>query len=151
MSKVTLLLEITAIALITFNAANAQENKVSITPEPQGVTYRVDGQLYYSASSFVWPTGSKHLLEFVVQGCKTEPIDTPGYQYDETCNVRYTSPSWVDGRGQVASTVPVYVYTADSVISNVRLITGVEFRVKLAFFGSGGFDPKPVPLPNSPC
>src|SRR4051812_16569694 len=57
-----------------------QETLISVSVEPKGALYRVDGVQYSAPSSFTWPTGSKHVLE-IMTTCAGPPSDV--------CQTRY--------------------------------------------------------------
>ena len=42
---------------------------ITISTAPSGARFAVDGQVYISAITFVWPAGSKHIVVFV-----TDPV-----------------------------------------------------------------------------
>src|SRR5437763_13928116 len=54
----------------------------------EGAKFLVDGQQYTTAANFIWPTGSKHILQFLEE---QPSIDAP---------VRYGGFSgWIDNKG----------------------------------------------------
>ncbi len=75
-----------------------QETLISVSVEPKGALYRVDGVQYLAPSSFTWPKGSKHMLE-IMTTCAGPPSDV--------CQTRYgpgDQPWTVDtGRSTIES------------------------------------------------
>src|SRR5258706_10121231 len=45
------------------------EGAITISTDPPGARFSVDGQVYIQAQTFVWPKGSKHILVFI-----TDPV-----------------------------------------------------------------------------
>lgn len=127
-----------------------QVSQVSIATEPAGVMYVVDGRTYYSASTFAWPKGSKHTLEMPFRACGAVP-EQGGYQYDVSCQVRYSGPSWSNNLGPIAVTGNPVVVTADPSITSIKLTATAEYRVTVALPVQGGPNVQPVKLPHHPC
>jgi hypothetical protein len=48
-----------------------------------GVKFKVDGKTYIDAATFLWPQGSKHIVEFTVED--------DGFQYRDGRGTRYSS------------------------------------------------------------
>src|SRR5260370_2211959 len=83
--------------------AQAPEGAITISTDPPGARFSVDGQVYIQAQTFVWPKGSKHLLVFI-----TDPV-LP----NQTATVVQTSVDgqtkwgfggWVDNAGLLLPT-----------------------------------------------
>src|SRR5215472_6195820 len=53
-----------ALVAVLASAARAQDQSTTrIVPVPDGAIFMVDGAQYQHATSFIWPTGSKHQLQ----------------------------------------------------------------------------------------
>ena len=142
----------------------AQESQISIVTEPAGISYLVDGQTYHSASTFVWPKGSKHTIQMQPRVCNgsIQPMDTAGYQYDTSCRVRYSAPAWTSNKGPIAVCSPQsgrvapcppdsVIVTADPEITFIKMTASVDYRVSLAMIGKAGPNPEPIRLPHQAC
>ena len=71
---------------------------ITISTNPNGARFSVDGQVYNYAVTLVWPTGSEHVLDFINGPVQTS---TDGL-------TQYTFGGWVDNAGLL---VPPRPYT----------------------------------------
>jgi uncharacterized protein (TIGR03437 family) len=128
--------------------AFAQGTLISVSVEPKGAPYQVDGTLYYAPTSFTWPKDSKHILE-VISYCvysPTEPIA-------DVCQTRYIPGSWTTNKGPIdaAGHSPIAIITAAPEITSYKGTATVEHRLRLSFFDVGGSTANPVAFPASKC
>ena len=126
----------------------AQETLISVSVEPKGAPYQVDGVMYSAPTSFTWPTGSKHVLEIMIT-CAGPPA--------AVCQTRYGPDSqqpWTVRQGEALTIVPgspLVVVTADG--RNTAYVgRAVVFdQVRIPFFEGGGGTPVPVNHPRNEC
>ena len=68
---------------------------MQIGSKPEGARFYVDGQLYQQTTTFTWPVGSKHIVEFPVY---IRPEDNAPQTYQlslrRTMLRRRTSSAW---------------------------------------------------------
>ena len=114
------ILFVLSVALAPVFRAQDLGSVTRITPVPDGAQYSVDGQVYFHASSAVWPAGSKHTLwvPFAVQ--------TPQNR------TQYTFHDWEFAGGSF-QTNPVTV-TATSSITEYRAVFDVAYALGLSYF-----------------
>lgn len=108
-----------------------------IYTEPAGSLFRVDGIEYTSSATFLWPVGSKHV------------VDVRPQQYSATLTQRFNFNSWTDSSNTLNSTNPTLIVTADPAITNIKATVTLEYAFNLSFFqcpGSVG----PQPCNGSP-
>ncbi len=128
-----------ALSCLAASPSFAQETLVTISVEPRGVPYQVDGTGYYAPTSFVWPKGSKHILEIAIY-C----ITSPTAPIPDACQSRY-KPSWATNVGLIGEST-VLVVTADPAITFYKGSTSPEHRIRLALRNTGGLPVSPIPL-----
>src|SRR5512138_1291434 len=81
--------------------AQVTVSSVRVYTEPAGASFYVDGQLFAGAATFLWPAGSKHVLNI-------EPL-----QYALGRKTRYTFAGWTDSTGILSVSAPALTVTAD--------------------------------------
>ena len=101
---------------------------VRIETNAPNVPYRVDGQAFFAAATFLWPVGSKHVLS-------TDLVQT-----GVNLGTRYRFRSWSAGTTQLAQPSPIVTVTADPAIPYFRLDFDVEYLLTLSFFNCGDGD-----------
>ena len=124
-----------AIILISSSALWAQQtstpnatSQFSVSTSPPVGRFAVDGVVYAGAASFLWPTGSKHTLQFFLDG-------TQNYQSSVDGTVQYGFNGWVDNAALLtAGANPVQTVTADPRITSFTAKLTVNYRVALNFF-----------------
>src|SRR5271163_1601204 len=88
-------LSILVFFLLTGLGLEAQTfSSITISTVPNGARFSVDSQTYNDAATFVWPTGSEHVLAFIGDANQTNPIQT---SLDGL--TQYTFNGWVDNAG----------------------------------------------------
>src|SRR4030095_15017387 len=92
---------------LSFSAAG-QESLASVSVEPKGAPFLVDGTMYYAPASFTWPKGSKHTLEIMSYCASSPTLPVP-----DSCQTRYTAGSWTTNNGDIALGSAVAIVTAD--------------------------------------
>ncbi|MCC6590049.1 MAG: hypothetical protein IT168_25375 [Bryobacterales bacterium] len=127
---VILLLFLTAIVLAFTPAVSAQTtSKVTVSTSVKGAKFRVDGQTYVVDTTFDWPSGSKHVLEFPVS------VELGGLQYSDLFNARYTFSGWADNQGLLSPAGDlVQVVTAHPAVTSLTANISVEYLVQLVWY-----------------
>ncbi|MBM3811213.1 MAG: hypothetical protein FJW20_06205 [Acidimicrobiia bacterium] len=116
-----------AILLLWAQPVAAQVSSVRVIASNPGARFRVDGTEFWGTASFLWPRGSKHILEF--------PADEEGRQLNALFNTRYRFNAWNDNKGLLASSGSrVVTVTADPEITTYNLTVTTEYRVLINFF-----------------
>ncbi|MBK5290565.1 MAG: hypothetical protein JJE04_02590 [Acidobacteriia bacterium] len=102
------------------------------------VRFKVDGVVYTGLASFLWPQGSKHILEYFV--------DDTGNQYNGLYTSRYLFSGWRDNTGQITTSTYAVTITADPAISTYEATVEVQHQVLVRWYGSF---PEPPPNVNA--
>ena len=123
----------------------AQSSTVSfrVFTEPPGARFSVDGIIYTSAANFQWPTGSKHLVNFVqdaVPGVTTTIDNLPPGTFaavqasPDGANL-YAFGSFQDAAGLLGpANNPNQVVTANAAVPYLKINVSLSYRVLLNFF-----------------
>jgi uncharacterized protein (TIGR03437 family) len=135
-----------AVLLLAALPARAQETQVSISVEPRGAPYQVDGVMFYAPSSFTWPAGSKHTLAMMT---------TCAGPAANACDTRYAPVEWAAIQGTqkliIEPKSAFAVVTADPRITAFVGTVTAEHLVRVSFFDAGGGTASPVDFPRTPC
>ena len=132
--------------LLTCLGLEAQTfSTIQIGTVPNGARYIVDGQTYNYTQTFVWPTGSAHVLVFVG--------DTQGGSVQTSLDglTEYQFTGWEDNNGYlVPTTSPIQTITANPAITSITANLTVFYAVKLNYFGAPPTDPPLPPTCGAP-
>ena len=110
------------LSLAALEPLGAQDiSATRIYTEPAGVKFSVDGKVYWTGASFLWPAGTKHLLMI-------EPL-----QFQPGEGSRYTFSSWSDGSGKVSVSSPALEIIADPSITSYKATLNLEHSITLRF------------------
>ena len=134
-------------------------SSITIQTVPSGPIFYVDGQAYTSAATFVWPTGSEHIVSFLFNGGPNQPSNV---QMSSDGGTQYQFTGWVDNAGLLVPTSdPVQTVTANPNITTLTATLTVAYRVLLNFYnlpassspgqvvcGSPGSNPSNQTLPG---
>jgi uncharacterized protein (TIGR03437 family) len=109
---------------------------ITISTNPAGAQFYVDGTLYSMAVTLNWPTGSEHTVAFLANG---PTASSTIVQTTPDGGTVYTFNSWLDnlGLGQ-ASASPVQTITANPAITTLTAQITVAYRVNLNYFVGAG-------------
>src|SRR5258708_5628007 len=101
---------------LSLGSLQAQTSAVStrIFPDPGGVRFFVDGQVYVQGQNFLWPAGSKHTIA----------VEHDQLQY--THLTRFTFTGWVDNTSLFNSSADSIVVTADPAVTFIKATFNVE-------------------------
>jgi len=103
-------------------------SSTSVSTEPPGARFDVDGQTYSSSNSFLWPAGSKHT------------ISIPVSQQPTSAKTRYNFNGWTDSTGSSTVSGNQLTITADPAITYYRAKVTVQHAVSLNFFSCASAD-----------
>jgi uncharacterized protein (TIGR03437 family) len=115
----------------------------------------VDGIMYFGAQTFLWPTGSKHTLQFPLSTLADGTV--AGYQESLNGTSRYQATSWVLSNGVSPTSGADLTVVADPSITSIVLNTAVSYLINLRFFNTGsisavncavGTTPQDIPRPG---
>jgi len=111
---------------------------ITISTQPSGARFTVDGQLYIQAETFVWPAGSKHILIFITDPpLPGQTSGTISFQTSPDGGTLYGFSGWIDNAGLIVPTTdPVQTITADPHITTITGKLTVGYRVSLNYFNS---------------
>src|SRR5277367_5918691 len=121
-----------ALILLSSSALWAQpvtSGQVTVSTVPPVGRFAVDGTKYMGAASFVWPAGSKHILQFFTDN------GSGSIQTSTDQSTQYAFGGWVDNAGLLAlGGDPVQTITADPRITSFTATLSVSYKVSLNFF-----------------
>jgi uncharacterized protein (TIGR03437 family) len=132
---------ITVLILASIVASAQSVSSTIIGLSLPGPTYYVDGQAYTTQQVFLWPTGSKHIVQFLVS------VDAQGnelpFQSFNGDIARWTFGGWKENTGLLTPAGdPAQTITADPTLTSFIGQVTVSYRVTIKFFND---------LPNTAC
>ena len=106
-------------------------SSVRVYTNPTGARFMVDGLMYTSSQTFLWPAGSKHILQFA----QSFNLDgsVAGYQESLDGGTHFSFSAWTLSNGAAPSSITDLVLVADPTITSVVMNTAVTYRVRLRF------------------
>ncbi|MGH9673792.1 MAG: InlB B-repeat-containing protein, partial [Bryobacteraceae bacterium] len=102
--------------------------------------FLVDGQVYYGSATFLWPQGSKHILQF--------PVRDDNFQYADSESTRFTFSGWTDGNSLLQSGGGALTVTADPRVTQITANVAALHRTPVLFYG---VYPPPPATPVAPA
>jgi uncharacterized protein (TIGR03437 family) len=133
MNRLSLLL---SLSLVGVCLQGQTSTSITISTDPQGARFQVDGTTYYAAVTFVWPEGSTHYVVFV-----TDPPtagQTTLVQTSVDGSTQYAFGGWEDNNSLVQPTsAPIQAITANPAITSFTAKVTVSYRLRLSYFTSG--------------
>src|SRR5579863_1524112 len=117
--------------------ANAQTfSTITISTNPGGARFSVDGQPYISAATFNWPAGSSHILAFITDPpLPNQSSGTVQTSFDGS--TAYSFSGWKDNAGLLSpGASPIQTITANPAITSIQAQLAVAYRVMLNFYNS---------------
>jgi uncharacterized protein (TIGR03437 family) len=107
---------------------------ITISTNPSGALFQVDGVQYNKPVTFIWPAGSEHVVLFVtdppLSGETSSLLQTDG-------STQYIFSGWVDNNGLVQPTgVPLQIVTANPAVTTFTANVNVAYLISLNFFSS---------------
>ena len=124
---------------------------ITISTNPSGARFQVDGTTYSQTVTFTWPQGSEHFLVFITDP-PTEVGANSAVQTSADGTTKYVFNGWVDNKALLQpAAVPVQVVTANPAITTLTANLTVSYRVSLNYFNSGNpLDPVIPPTCAAP-
>ena len=125
-----------AMSLVWTSSAQAQTPAQSgintlVTMPNKQARFFVDGLLYQGAASFLWPVGSKHLIQFA-------NVNKDGFQYNDQRTSRYLFGNWqTDQSGPLTNGGELLTVTASPNLTRITGVMVTEHLVQLRFFEAG--------------
>lgn len=115
----------------------------TISTNPPGASFQVDGTTYSRTVTFSWPTGSQHLLVFLTDpplaGGTTNAFQTDG-------STQYAFTGWLDSTKLLQPTaVPIQEVTANPAITSYTAQVTVFYLITLNYFTSANSTDSPFP------
>ena len=115
---------------------------ITISSNPSGARFQVDGTIYNQAANFIWPVGSTHYVVFITDTLVGTQTAT-NVQTSPDGSVQYVLTGWEDNNTLVQpNTSPVQVITADPAITSFTAEVTVYYRVTVNYY-------RPVPTNSS--
>jgi uncharacterized protein (TIGR03437 family) len=124
-------------------------SSITIGTSPTGARFYVDGQLYYTSQTFLWPQGTKHTISFATV---RNPDGTySNYQISQDQQIEYTFSGWTDPSGLLAVTGQLTMtITADPAITSLIANLTVAYRTQLVLPNTGTTQPVCGQSPGNP-
>jgi uncharacterized protein (TIGR03437 family) len=118
-------------------------SSITISSNPVGARFLVDGQLYFGTQTLNWPTGSKHTVTFVTDAPLPGQGNNSTVQTSIDGGTMFVLNGWIDNQKVlVPSLDPTQIVTANPAVTSLTATVTVSYRVMLNFFNA--------PLPSSP-
>jgi uncharacterized protein (TIGR03437 family) len=118
---------------------------ITISTNPAGAHFLIDGTLHTMAATLNWPVGSEHTIVFL-----TDPV-SPGQpsslvQTSSDGGTKWLFTGWVDNLGLIQPIAdPIQVVTANANITSLTAQLSVSFKINLNYFSSGLANDVPIP------
>jgi hypothetical protein len=116
---------------------------ITIQTVPSGAQFSVDGLIYVSATTLVWPVGSTHVVAFLGNNSTLGQVGS-GFQTSPDGTTQYGFQGWLDNHGLLISKSPVLVVTADPNVTSLTANLTVSFALMVNFFNGIPGDPATV-------
>jgi len=119
------------IILISCVGAWAQNSSVQVGTVPIGAAFSVDGVSYLSTQVFLWPKGSKHIIQFpFTQGPNGTTLP---YQLSSDGLTQFTFGGWTAGGISLGGGAASVTFTADPSIPSVLAALSENFLATVLF------------------
>jgi uncharacterized protein (TIGR03437 family) len=105
-------------------------SSVRISTVPDGARFYVDGMQYVSAQVFLWPQGSKHIVQFPTDSSNGT---STGCQMTLDQQTAYCFNSWVTSAGTPAATNTDLTVTASPSITWIQTTLTISYKIMLRF------------------
>jgi len=98
---------------------------------PSGISFSVDGVNYVSTQTFLWPEGSKHVVQFLFT---IGPAGTPlPYQSSLDGKTEYFFSGWTANGTSLGSGLPAVTLTAEPSLTSVIATLSIQYQVVVSF------------------
>jgi len=107
---------------------------ITISTNPSGARFQVDGSTYNAPVTFAWPTGSEHYVVFITNAPLSGQTGNP-VQTSLDGGTEYLFNGWEDNNTLVEpSTATTQIVTANPAITTFTASVTVAYRVQLTYF-----------------
>jgi uncharacterized protein (TIGR03437 family) len=148
--------KLAVVALLFGCVASAQTiSTVKVGTSVEGPYFYVDGRQYTTTQIFLWPTGSKHTVQFLLSIDPDTGTILP-FQLGRNATIRYGFTGWkTNGPSLIPTGSLEQVITADPSITSVIAEVIVQHKIRFEFFnatpGDGNCSGAPAnPPPDGP-
>ena len=122
-----------ALILLCFGASaqDATISSIRIYTEPSGARFYVDGQPYSNPQVFLWPQGSKHIVQFPTSDSDGK---STGCQMSRDLTSQFCFSSWTDSTGKLSQgSSEMITVTADPSLTWLKASLTAKYRLALRF------------------
>jgi uncharacterized protein (TIGR03437 family) len=113
-------------------------SQITIGTSVPGPNFMVDGTTYTQTQVFVWPTGSKHTVQFLFSVDPTTGL-TLGYQDTSGDTMRFTFSGWITNTGSLTQTnQAILSITASPDLTSIIANITISYRMHITFWLSPG-------------
>jgi uncharacterized protein (TIGR03437 family) len=124
-------LSITLILLnLTAWAQDAPISSIRIYTEPNGGRFYVDGLPYGAPQVFLWPRGSKHIVQFPT--ATSDGLST-GCQVSRDLTTQFCFSGWTDSTGKLQGSAETITVSADPNVTWLKASLSPKYRLALRF------------------
>jgi uncharacterized protein (TIGR03437 family) len=110
---------------------------ITISTNPPGPRFMVDGTEYYAAASLNWPEGSEHTVVFLTDPPLPGQTSSTNVQTSPDGETKYAFGGWEDNLGLIQpSADPIQVITANPAITTLTATVTVSYEVNLIYAGN---------------
>ncbi len=114
-----------------------QGTGVTISTSGPGAAFSVDGTVYTTAQTFLWPAGSKHILNFLGGPLPADIVLATSSTYVQLGQGKqtiYSFSGWVENSGLLhTNSSPVLTVTADPNVTSITANVTLLYLVRLIF------------------
>ena len=122
---------VVALLCAAAHAQNVPITSVRIYTEPPGARFYVDGEPYSNPQVFLWPQGSKHILQFPT--ANDNGVST-GCQVSRDLLSQFCFGGWTDSTGTLQSgTSGDVTVTASPSLTWIKAVLSPKYRVAIRF------------------
>jgi uncharacterized protein (TIGR03437 family) len=119
-------------------------SSITISTNPPGARFMVDGTTYIQAANFIWPQGSTHYVVFITNtplpGQSTNAVQT---SVDGL--TQYTFTGWETNNGLLTNAgIPIQTITADPSITTLTASVTVAYQLNISYNGIGTTSSTPL-------
>lgn len=124
-------------------------SSITISTNPQGPLFQVDGVTYSQAVTFLWPQGSTHYVVFITNpplpGQTTSLVQT-----SLNGTTQWVLNGWQDNNGLVQpATSPIQTITANPSVTSFTASVSVSYQVNLSYYTNTSASPPTCGAPGA--
>ena len=134
-----ILISVLMAGLVSAQAARSTTIRIGTTSQnTYGPEFMVDGQRFTGTQVFVWPEGSKHIVQFLLSVNGDGDV-LPYQSNDFTDQIRWSFSGWKDNQGLlVPSSSTIQTITATPLLTSLIAQVNTTYRVHIQYFNSPG-------------